>query len=58
MHSGAKSAGVYTVNQGVTMSYVIPVWLNAFILIAIVIGLIASGIAAFFVIRYLKRKLG
>ncbi len=38
------------------MSYVMPVWLIALVLMAIVIGAIILGIALFFVIRYRKGK--
>ena len=38
------------------MSYVMPVWLIALVLMAIVIGAIILGIAVFFVIRYRKGK--
>lgn len=38
------------------MSYVMPVWLVALVLMAIVVGAIILGIALFFVIRYRKGK--
>jgi hypothetical protein len=38
------------------MSYIIPAWLIALVLMAIAIGVIAVGIAVFLIIRYWGRR--
>ena len=40
------------------MSYIIPAWLIALVLMAVAIGVIAVGIAVFLIIRYWRRQSG